>query len=328
MDDAFEMDDGQAEEGEDLIYACATNQVDKVRGMLDAGADPNLEVEDGGTLVRGGPLLSAACRCHRAVIQLLLERGADPNVELDGETPLMMACKGADSVVVTMLLDHGADVNARNEGAYNETALHAVTVSKHCFSTHDPRGPWLGGWDRGANCAAILLDRGADITIGRRTPLYHAVCATSRPLIVKLLLDRGAPVDLGVTGEPDLRFGEDPMQTPLFKAAASPSFARLLLAHGADFNRSITISPERYKKGTMSQMEHTPTKTPLSMVREMKRFYPEANAVFDDFLRRYWNLRVGLRLFGSLDEYLLNRHLAPYLIGEGVLACKGSGRGH
>ena len=45
----------------------------------------------------------------------------------------------------------------------------------------------------------------------------------------------------------------------------------------------------------------------------------ELNALFDSYLQHYWRLRVKLRLFGSLSEHLLDLHVAPFLIGDGVL---------
>ena len=45
----------------------------------------------------------------------------------------------------------------------------------------------------------------------------------------------------------------------------------------------------------------------------------ELNELFDSYLRRYWKLRVRLRLFGRISEHLLDLHVAPFLIGEGAL---------
>ena len=46
--------------------------------------------------------------------------------------------------------------------------------------------------------------------------------------------------------------------------------------------------------------------------------------LFDAYLRRYWKLRVRLRVFGPINEHLLDLHLAPYVIGEGILSKKRS----
>ena len=49
------------------------------------------------------------------------------------------------------------------------------------------------------------------------------------------------------------------------------------------------------------------------------------NALFKSYLKHYWKLRVRLRLFGSLSEHLLDLHVAPYVIGDGVLKKRRSG---
>ena len=50
----------------------------------------------------------------------------------------------------------------------------------------------------------------------------------------------------------------------------------------------------------------------------------ELNELFDAYLTHYWKLRVKLRLFGSISEHLLDLHVAPFLIGDGVLSKKRS----
>ena len=91
--------------------------------------------------------------------------------------------------------------------------------------------------------------------------------------------------------------------------------ARLLLAHGASFDQEHRI------------FDHTRPRdfyhvdTPLSLVRFFRtaQGMPEVNELFDAYLQHYWRLRVKLRLFGSLSEHLLDLHVAPFLIGDGVL---------
>ena len=77
-----------------------------------------------------------------------------------------------------------------------------------------------------------------------------------------------------------------------------------MLAHGADFDR------------VNAMIDFKPV-TPLSVVRDRGQL--EMNALFDAYLKHYWRLRVKLRVFGSLSEHLLDLHVAPFLIGDGVL---------
>ena len=96
--------------------------------------------------------------------------------------------------------------------------------------------------------------------------------------------------------------------------------ARLLLAHGASFDQEHRI------------FDHTQPRdfyhvdTPLSLVRFFRTAHgmPEVNELFDAYLQRYWKLRVKLRVFGPISEHLLDLHVAPFLIGDGVLSKKRS----
>ncbi|SIO62125.1 Ankyrin repeat [Singulisphaera sp. GP187] len=131
-------------------------QVGLVEWMLQQGADPNVEVDDGytclltaiesnadtslqmvKTLVDGGadihrtgtngwtPLHLAAVRGHVDKARLLLEAGARVNqrIEIDGcETPLMEAAAMGHPAVVGLLLEYGADPRLR-DSVHNYTPL-------------------------------------------------------------------------------------------------------------------------------------------------------------------------------------------------------------
>ncbi|MYK85124.1 MAG: hypothetical protein F4025_01645, partial [Synechococcus sp. SB0669_bin_7] len=104
--------DTRDEEGRTPLHRAAwSNQVEPVRALLDAGADPSARDEAGRT-----PLHTAAWRSKTpAVVQALLAAGADPNArDEDGRTPLHRAAGWSETpAVVQVLLDAGADPNAR-----------------------------------------------------------------------------------------------------------------------------------------------------------------------------------------------------------------------
>ena len=253
------------------------------------------------------------------MIRLLLERGADPNTKAivagmsDGETPLRVAVYLHNRVetclaVARLLLDFGADVNERD--CSGKTIL---------FQMAELRNPMC-------EVASLLLERGADVRIGNNlsryvrngngnTPLYRAIDSTYHSssedspkylAFARVLLAHGASVEMGRTvGRGKIT------DTPLYHACLNSYVrgARFLLAHGADFDRvNAMIMPKRV--------------TPLSVVRD--RGHVEMNALFDAYLKLYWRLRVKLRVFGSLSEHLLDLHVAPYLIGDGILSKKRS----
>jgi cytohesin len=138
-----------------LHYAAMYGRHEIAELLLERGADPNIQDNDGDT-----PLHLAAANGYSEIVKLLLEHGADPNVQdYGGMTPLHYAATGYLEVV-ELLLEHGANPNIQNNNGY--TPLHYAV----------------------ANCrvgvARVLLDHGADPTIRDnkgRTPLdYGSDC--------------------------------------------------------------------------------------------------------------------------------------------------------
>jgi len=96
----------------ELIEAVEEGDVERVRGLLERGADPDARDEDGRT-----PLYIAAANGSVEVARLLLKHGADVNARaIDGSTPLHLAVAFGHLDVAELLLERGADVNAGNRG--------------------------------------------------------------------------------------------------------------------------------------------------------------------------------------------------------------------
>ncbi|XP_046582783.1 ankyrin repeat-containing protein DDB_G0279043-like [Haliotis rubra] len=84
----------------------------EVKRILDLGqVDINCRGEWSQT-----PVMEAAERGHREVVELLLSRGADVSlVDVVGYNTLYLACSGGDVGTVEVILSQdGVDVNARN----------------------------------------------------------------------------------------------------------------------------------------------------------------------------------------------------------------------
>ncbi len=178
-----------------LKAACCAGDLDEVRRLLDAGADPNATDEHGsGTLLAFQP----------AIIEFLLSRGADPNVQTNenGASVLAGLAYVNQLECVRILLQHGADPNCGRD-ASGETPLH------HALAADQP--------DRGA-LVALLLDHGADPNAPTRpgvvscnfwrdartrgeTPLHRAAAYASAKTIKRLLAAGADPAMPDANGD-------------------------------------------------------------------------------------------------------------------------------
>jgi ankyrin repeat protein len=118
------------------VYAIYHSPLQFVRTLLELGADPNAQVDD------GFPPLIAALSCSRDqpgagaradlddVIRLLLSRGADPNQRgINDYTALHMAVAEGNASAIERLLDAGADPSLRTRIDECETPLEMATAA-------------------------------------------------------------------------------------------------------------------------------------------------------------------------------------------------------
>jgi ankyrin repeat protein len=89
-----------------LIHAVHKNQLESVRALLSAGAEPDLANPDGLT-----PLMLAAAQGEGEIVEELLASGADPRLKQPGgETALTYAATAADARCVKALLGRAPDL--------------------------------------------------------------------------------------------------------------------------------------------------------------------------------------------------------------------------
>ena len=108
--------------GTPLHLAAATGSFDRVKYLLEQGADPNYKNDDNITA-----LYYAICSRSLKIVKCLTEHGADVNNEgrLYG-TPLYYDVKTGSLEIVKCLIKQCVDVN--NGGVYESTPLHKAVA--------------------------------------------------------------------------------------------------------------------------------------------------------------------------------------------------------
>lgn len=182
----------------DISKAASAGDLDKVRELLDAGADPNAHDEHG-----SGTLLTF----HPPMIEYLLSRGADPNVQKNqaGASVLAGLSNANQLECVRLLLQAGADVN-RGRDESGETPLHHALVS-----LSSDRAPLVKlllehGADPNARTKPGMysFNYGGDVRTRGETPLHRAAAYSSEEIVSLILAAGGDPTLQDVNGDSPL----------------------------------------------------------------------------------------------------------------------------
>lgn len=188
-----------------LLYAVKQGNENMVMTLLEQGADIHMRGLKGET-----PLFLACYLGKYGVAELLLEYGARPDVgALGGPTPLNAAIFRRDLNMVKLLLRKGANVNYNAYQLPLNTAIEFQAYEILEELLHKGANPNLYGAPlqiqapplifaierNSARSVKLLLDRGADIEIkySLRPPLHYAAMQNSQH--VKLLCEKGALVN-------------------------------------------------------------------------------------------------------------------------------------
>jgi ankyrin repeat protein/beta-lactamase regulating signal transducer with metallopeptidase domain/6-phosphogluconolactonase (cycloisomerase 2 family) len=110
-----------------LHKAAAEGNVERVRSLIESGADVNAKDPNGLT-----PLHRAVFSGNRTIVELLLSHGADINAQNSTSyywTPLHFAAGMGQKELVEFLLAKGADIKART--ANNSMPLHRAALEGH-----------------------------------------------------------------------------------------------------------------------------------------------------------------------------------------------------
>jgi ankyrin repeat protein len=210
-----------------LILAIDRGNTEIVKGLLNAGADPN-QAQHSGALRGGGiartPLIIAAQKGNLAITKLLLEAEANTDlVDEKNQSPLLWAASKNFPEIVSLLLQNKANPGIK-ENTHGQTALNLAVINQY------------------KQTAEILLKSGASPNIPSNDgsfPLAEAVVKQDTDL-VNLLIEHGA--DPNITNKNGV--------SPLIFAAGriNAEIADNLIENGANINHT-------------SELGHTPLMT-------------------------------------------------------------------
>ena len=262
----LDVDTAQADGATALHWAAYWNDGVTVDLLARSGANVDAENAYGAT-----PLWVACANRHTGSVERLLDWGANPNIGLRaGETLLMRCVRTGDPVAVRALLGQGADVTSA-EPARGQTALMWAAATRHPEvtrlllahgaavdtrtatvtqlrgtgerSTTSPQGatyfdaggftPLLFAARHGdVDSARLLLDAGADANAPAADGNSPLVLATmsAHGRLAELLLERGADPDASGAGYAALHAAV---------LRSDPGLVRALLVKGANPNARL-----------------------------------------------------------------------------------------
>jgi ankyrin repeat protein len=189
-----------------LMLAASMGNVSLTRLMIRGGANVHLSVRDtGATALR----LAIDASAPSEVIDLLLKAGATDACNLDGTSPLMAAISNGREADALKMLEKGFSANAKSVTGWMPLHLACDRASFNVVQVlldkgADPNIPAPDGTvvllallQRRSKASLDCINHGADLNAKSPTDgqtALHVACTNDMPVIVELLLKKGASV--------------------------------------------------------------------------------------------------------------------------------------
>jgi ankyrin repeat protein len=201
--------ESQLSPGARFAVAIEDGDIDKVRGLLDAGYSADTPIEYGENSET--PLMKAARSGTEDIARLLIARGADVNAkDGDSSTALEAAIRNGHEALAALLLEAKADPNVVNK--YQQSALTNAVAAGNVALTErllkakaKPELPGLvltpmmfAAFAGNGDLIRLLVRYGADVNFADKqtgqSALSSAIVA-GKPEIVRLLIELKANVN-------------------------------------------------------------------------------------------------------------------------------------
>lgn len=223
---------------DEMVQALHADDAQALQALLDAGADPNAQQENG---YQATALMLAASHSDPALVEILLAAGARVNDrDVMGDPAVNWASYYGHDRTVGVLLDAGADTSLVGHGTASQIVMrrgHYAALAE--ILTHYDRLPDRSGAEMALAAAAQAGDVADIERLAHRLdvarardwagrPVLQAAARADKPAAIDALIAAGMPVDAA----DEIGF------TALFEAARdrSTAAALALIAAGADVN--------------------------------------------------------------------------------------------
>lgn len=142
---------------------------------------------------------------------------------IDGQTPLMMACRKLDSYLVSNLVAAGVNINKKD---YRESNAFLILLNAHPTQSDDKHHDLYE--DHRYDIAKVLINAGADITSDNQILVDAIILGYLK--IVELLISTGVKVNQRLTAR-----GYTPFMIAVL--SGEPEIINFLASKGADINQ-------------------------------------------------------------------------------------------